>query len=672
MENGGDSARHLSLVNNSVGSAAPVGGDDTTSDWVSIPNNENELNRDSHNPYAYPYFHSSDGISSACLLYDLIVEFAAIGSNQDYDTAYSTASANIDDVAMPSSSIYFDISQGRRRLVRRVEARCMTHPNEIVWADSCGDTALHRLAQMARLPSSFDSSSDGTSSNSGFSINSNLNWILKMAKCIISANPAIVLAQNNWKETPLHQFAQHCGLPKEWDVGRNDSNFDDNRNNDDAIDPTWYYETFGRKEWSKKKDSLVEFASLLASRGAASMTNYRRSTALHEAVQLSLVRPSVILHKLPQNSAHQPNHRQIFNVRQQQIQHQKQQFQSQQIDMVHLLIQAAPEAMVGADMYHHTPWMLALQTHHTNPQVLQILLDSEQRHHYNYNQHQIQPRSSVKSLLFRRQASYALSRGAYNFSAGATRMSNRQGDLKDFEESFTWLKTKFIAQQFSDKVLHGLILARVPLHVMSVALKNLPQEELSSVDTTAGCRPLDLLIQQQQKLEHDRLNETTLQQHGYGYTKQTIDEWNDDKWYLSASDLLLKLLTEANPQAASLTCGPSITSGQKPTGPFPLHLALQPKIGTSCVRNGTIFRGNGNNYGAVRSLPWTWSRSLLSLFQAYPVAVGYRDVTLGMFPFQLAAIHAGSDEDIDGKDLENITMIYSLLRAEPSVLKCGN
>ena len=183
---------------------------------------------------------------------------------------------------------------------------------------------------------------------------------------------------------------------------------------------------------------------------------------------------------------------------------------------------------------------------------------------------------------------------------------------------------------------------------------------------------MDLLIQQQQKLEHDRLNETTLQQHGYGYTKQTIDEWNDDKWYLSASDLLLKLLTEANPQAASLTCGPSITSGQQPTGPFPLHLALQPKICTSCVRNGSIFRGNGNNYGAMRSLPWTWSRSLLSLFQAYPVAVGYRDVTLGMFPFQLAAIHAGSDEDIDGKDLENITMIYSLLRAEPSVLKCGN
>ena len=598
--------------NNGVNASGP--------DWVAIPDNQNDLNRDYHNPYAYPYFHS-DGVS-VCLLYDLVVEFAAIGNNNSED--YEAASTH------PTPSSYFDMSQGQRRLVRRVEARCMTHPHEILWADSCGDTALHRLAQIARL------------SGPDSSYNNNLSWILKMAKCIVSANPEAVSAQNNWKETPLHQFAQHCGLPKVWSYARDD-------------DSLWYYENFGRKECSRKKDSLVALATLLASLGAASLTNYQGSTALHEAVQLSLVKPSV----LPNMYRNQHHSDRLRNYEMQQ----QQQFQSQHIDIVHLLIQASPEAMISANMHHYTPWMLALQATRTCPQVLQVLLDSEHRHHYNFHHH-TQPTSSVKKLIFRRQASYALCK--FQFPSTSTTGGKADDESHDYE-GFWWEKTQYIARQFSDRRLHGLILAGAPLQTLTLALKIVPRDELLLRDSTTGCRPLELLLQQR-RLRRHTLNKHLLRQHGYSYNKQAIDEWNDDSKGLVTSDAILKLVIETNPRVASVSCGQShgVANNHHPET-FPLHLSLQ--LQSKVDHRDVDAASRCSIQDAFCKLPWTWSGSLRTLFRAYPMAVGYRDATNGFFPYQMAAIHARSDPGNDVEDLDYTTMVYCLLRADPSVLR---
>lgn len=145
-----------------------------------LPGFENDSSADS-NPYAYPYFHCN---GTSPLLFDLVVQFARHWNEMTNDDAATKMELKI--------------------LVKQIQVRCKEEPVEASWRDSCGDTALHRLCQVARFPS-FSS----LSSQVSFA-----RLLVHVAEALVDAHlGSATRALNNWKETPLHQFCSHCGFP---------------------------------------------------------------------------------------------------------------------------------------------------------------------------------------------------------------------------------------------------------------------------------------------------------------------------------------------------------------------------------------------------------------------------------------------------------------------------
>jgi hypothetical protein len=124
---------------------------------------------------------------------------------------------------------------------------------EASWADSCGDTALHRLCQIARFPS--------TSNDAILSLTT---LLVNVADALIEdyAGSATVVC-NNWRETPLHQFVAHCGFP--------------NHFSDD--------ETFLAA--SLPENHLFDLLELLSRDNACAIRNCLGSLPLHDACELS-------------------------------------------------------------------------------------------------------------------------------------------------------------------------------------------------------------------------------------------------------------------------------------------------------------------------------------------------------------------------------------------------
>jgi hypothetical protein len=70
-----------------------------------------------------------------------------------------------------------------------------------------------------------------------------------------------------------------------------------------------------------------------------------------------------------------------------------------------------------------------------------------------------------------------------------------------------------------------------------------------------------------------------------------------------------------------------------------------------------------------------WNEGIHMLLQAFPVALSIRDPVTGLFPFALAAMQENkssvSPENTKETVDEDLTTIYCVLRADPSVLKLG-
>jgi hypothetical protein len=664
-------------------------GDD--GDWLSIPDNRHPLRRDT-NPYVYPYFHSGDG-PSARLLYDWIVEFADF-SKAYLDSSAAATAANHDDRNnnnMVAAAIH--TAELQRRLVRRVEARCLSHPHELLWSDSCGDTALHRLAQMARMVSapSFNhhhspSHNLEAAADHNSSANNHAHWILRMAKCIIRANVDIVTVQNSWKETPLHQFVQHCGLPHQAlfreDHGNEEQDDATTTTNtsgrhhpyDVANDPTRYssstsfHHSFSSSS-KKNKNPMVLLASLLAARGAASCTNYQRRYPLHEAVQLALVPPDLLL---------RPRH-----TKNQRIEQQQQMFQKQHTDILRLLVAAAPLAMESVDFRGQTPWMLALAPTQTSLAGLQVVLQMDPTSLIR----EAGPATSCPPLTSKNPIIVSEKEASFRQQVSLALGDCRYEATNESDSCVTWEKTEFMASLFSEKLLHGLLLAGAPAQVLALALGRVAPTAMLERDAGTRQRPLELYVrlQQQQRIQHPQNGSHDLSSRGpsycyyhhhhYHYNASTTKGGARQEGKFSAN-VMLNLLLEACPSVASLPCqrfsgGDNYSSGRT----LPLHLALQ---------KPHCRRGDGNKNGTVTvmdqySLPWSWQGSLQHLFHAYPMAVQQRDDQTGLYPFQLAATHAtptAIDETTETKkhdeiitSEERLTMIYEILRGDPSVLR---
>mmetsp|Transcript_18168 Transcript_18168/g.30122 ORF Transcript_18168/g.30122 Transcript_18168/m.30122 type:complete len:475 (-) Transcript_18168:10-1434(-) len=230
---------------------------------ISIRGNNNPISSD-FNPYAYPYFHSQ----SDNAVYDLIVRFGKLWrQEEDHD---------------------LDL------LVHQIQQRCQAEPHEVQWKDSCGDTALHRLCQAARLPSSTEHWAK-------------TQYFVDICQCMLEAHPLATVMSNNWNETPLHQFSNHCGLP---------------------VSAPFFAELSEEKKIGFSL--IVTFFQMLTRNGGAHVKNYWGSYALHDACALQGLKDSktTLQHTWPR----------ALHLR-----------------MIKHLIKEAPEALIKRDDSINTP-----------------------------------------------------------------------------------------------------------------------------------------------------------------------------------------------------------------------------------------------------------------------------------------------------------------------------
>lgn len=191
------------------------------------------------NPYAYPYFHCNGTCS---LVYELVVQFARHWNE-------ISAQGNNNDKATRAQL---------QRLIKRIQVRCKREPLEASWKDSCGDTALHRLCQVARVPIFHKMTSV---------VMSYAKMLVDVAEALIAAHPASATrARNNWKETPLHQFCSHCGFP--------------NILNDEIESDV------GATDIENMENPMLDLLKLLSQDGASELRNCWGSFPLHDACGL--------------------------------------------------------------------------------------------------------------------------------------------------------------------------------------------------------------------------------------------------------------------------------------------------------------------------------------------------------------------------------------------------
>lgn len=277
------------------------------------------------NPYAYPYFHA-DGTSP--LVYDLVVKFGKGWNELGGDET------NID------SSL-----KGLVQLVEAIQCGCQAHPNSVAWRDSCGDTSLHRLCQVARYPPV-----------SQTYMASFTSLLLTLADALISANPGTTVC-NNWNETPLHQFVSHCGFPIQ------------EPDEEEAC------------IMSNQANPMLELVKLLSRDGACLMRSVWNSCALHDACELTGWEIDSSSSK-----ATCPRHETPLRIW----------FKAQHAVIIEWLISQYPGALRSKDGQQQTPLHRAFLSLKCNMTVVEMLLS------------QMHDTQGVESLLWDRYTSSSL------------------------------------------------------------------------------------------------------------------------------------------------------------------------------------------------------------------------------------------------------------------------
>ena len=301
------------------------------------------------NPYAYPYFHS-DG--SGPLLYRLVLEAEELLS--------SDAVASDDDKIKASHD-----------LLRRIRSRCICRPVEATWADSCGDNALHRLCQAAK----FDYVGERRLSRE--QQRHPISWddmVLTTLKSMLESSPKVSSAKNSWHETPLHQFASHCGIA-DVDVVLNDDRENANGTTSPVHDDNQKTSGIHVRDvaYPQTSDKMVRML-LQACPGSAYLRNYLLATPLHEACSLSHGPNALMRRFVPDLASNQSSiHIRKRNDRLDWM-------RKRQRLVIRRLIAACPEALFVGDKMGRTCLFRAVESDRSGGDVVAVLLDEIQKY----------------------------------------------------------------------------------------------------------------------------------------------------------------------------------------------------------------------------------------------------------------------------------------------------
>lgn len=643
------------------------------------------------NPYAYPYFHS-DG--SGPLLYRLVLEAEELLLSSDAASDDDTASGNDNDT--------IDIVKASHDLLRRIRSRCICRPVEATWADSCGDNALHRLCQAAK----FDEVGGRRSSREQQRPISWDDMVLTTLKSVLESSPKVPSARNSWHETPLHQFASHCGIA-DGDVMLKDDREDANGTTSPIIDDNRKTSGMNVRDvaYPQPADEMVQML-VQACPESARLQNYLLATPLHEACSLSHGPNALMRRFVPDLASNQSS------IRIRRRNDRLDWMRKRQRLVIRRLIAACPEALFVGDKMGRTCLFRAVESDRSGGDVVAVILDEIQKYCVNVMKLKEEEACNViKSMamgeIAETDVASELARFV-QFSVEAEQHVDRvdvqevqravkclaegkvNGNVRSRRSPLEFLMTEW---QWTPRNL-GMVRSptQANLHLppgmlagngsRASAPSRTTVSALVTASLRAGIDPHDITRQLGPLWEKTALM-LRAAQHGSIRGRSGVDE-ESERWKLlhtaisfSCPKPLIELLCELNP---------SQLLERDDYGRTPLLVACQTRSndrddGIRCVdvinlllRMDSVAcrmvdeKGNLPLHAAVQS-GHEWTTVLKPMLGAEPRALRSR-APGGLFPFMLAASNengnGGAKYRRRNDDLQNLTSVFELLRADPS------
>jgi len=582
--------------------------------------------------YAFPYFHAGD--NDVPEIYQLFLNREMSGQNCISPYCTHNVHSTVDyQKTMDSNSCW----------ALQILTRCITHPKELSWSDSCGDTILHQLSQFPPVTNIGNNTTKNDPLRKSFVLFQKRKFrSLKMMKefgndlffmknipfithagilaaAVLDASPNLATEKNKWGETPLHNFASHCGL---LGTGVNSrSGFEESQ--------------------MACKDHLFfgELLKLLITFDpkSPSAQNYLNRIPLHNACEVGKIFAD-------HNYLQQPN-RFVFDA--------SKKHHKYQMEVVRKLIDAHPDGLFHADHKSLTPLHVALMYDSYCPvDVIRLLLEEIELDCGAGHQ-------GLKNIICGQSSMNKYS----NDKGGCIRSSTilcgtENSPLAIFWEShsskFSFLRDHIPQQEKQQSELwqKTVLLIRAAYH--GSVIDTLPTGEtfrLVHAAAGVGCPPAVMKfcvqLHPEQTCEVDIYGQMPL---AIAMTASFTDNGEDDfvkfhevgpppseiTYSTDFSDLLMssiQILLHCNPKAAGLV---------DHEGRLPLHIGL--------------------------SSGKTWD-CMSPIFKAEPRAVSIRDPKTLLFPFMIAAVGNKSrldDEDDFFQDAKLAT-IFLALREDPSV-----
>ena len=631
------------------------------------------------NPYAYPYFHS-DG--SGPLLYRLVLEAEELFSS---DAGASTD----DDDASGINNDTTDKIKASHDLLRRIRSRCICRPVEATWADSCGDNALHRLCQAAK----FDEVGERRSSREQRHPISWDDMVLTTLKSMLESSPKVSSARNSWHETPLHQFASHCGIA---DV---DVMLNDNRGNG-TTSPMHVRDV----AYPQTSDEMVQMLIHTCPESAC-LQNFLLATPLHEACSLSHGPNALMRRFVPDLTSNQSSiHIRRRNDRLDWM-------RKRQRLIIRRLIAACPEALFASDKMGRTCLFRAVESDRSGGDVVAVLLDEIQKYCLNVLKlNEEEACNVIKSMAIGEVAETDVATELAQFVQFSVEVNQHvdrvdvqevqravqclaegkvNGNIRNRRSPLEFLMTEW---QWTPRNL-GMVRSptQANLHVPPVILagnggrasapSRTTVSTLVAASLRAGIDPHDI-TRQLGPLWEKTILILRAAQCGSIRGRSGVDE-EDERWKLlhtaisfSCPKPLIQLLCQLNP---------SQLLERDDFGRTPLLAACQVHSNDQvdsarCVdvinlllrKDSDACRmvdenGNLPLHAAIQS-GHEWTKVLKPMLATEPRALRSR-APGGLYPFMLAASNENRNGDGKSKrlDLQKLTSVFELLRADPSV-----
>ena len=632
------------------------------------------------NPYAYPYFHS-DG--SGPLLYRLVLEAEELLQSSD------AGASDDDDNASGNNNDTTDKIKASHDLLRRIRSRCICRPVEATWADSCGDNALHRLCQAAK----FDEVGERRSSREQRHPISWDDMVLTTLKSVLESSPKVTAARNSWHETPLHQFASHCGIA-DVDVMRND----------DRENGTTSAMHVRDVAYPQTADEMVQML-IQACPESACLQNYLLATSLHEACSLSHGPNALMRRFVPDLTSNQSSlHIRRRNDRLDWM-------RKRQRLVIRRLIAACPEALFASDKMGRTCLFRAVESDRSGGDVVAVLLDEVQKYCLNVLKlNEEEACNVIKSMAIGEVAETDVATELAQFVQFSVEVNQHvdrvdvqevqravqclaegkvNGNIRNRRSPLEFLMTEW---QWTPRNL-GMVRSptQANLHVppgilagnggRASAPSRTTVSTLVTASLRAGIDPHDITRQLGPLWEKTVLI-LRAAQHGSSRGRSGVDE-EDERWKLlhtaisfSCPKPLIELLCQLNP-------GQLLERDD--FGRTPLFVACQVHSNDQvdnarCVNVINLLlrkdsgacrmvdeNGNLPLHAAIQS-GHEWTKVLKPMLAAEPRALRSR-APGGLYPFMLAASNENRNGDGKSKrldDLQKLTSVFELLRADPS------